>query len=127
DVDGGGALDRLVHTLESDPEAGEPRQRPPGEAVFQQFLHRTREQHRDVVRGERLLTLVRDRGGLARMIVAHRDQYATVRRGALAVAVLERVATAVHARTLAVPDRIDAVVPGAGQQHGLLCAPDRGS
>src|SRR5690606_25655465 len=70
---------------------------------------------------------VRDRGGLARMIVAHRDQYATVRRGALAVAVLERVATAVHARTLAVPDRIDAVVPGAGQQHGLLCAPDRGS
>ena len=124
EVHGGGALDRLVDALEADPEAGEPRQRPAGEAVFQQFLHRAREQHRDVVGGERLFALVRDGGRLARMIVTHRDQHAAVWRGALAVAVLEGVPAAVHARTLAIPDRIDSVVLRAGQQHGLLRAPD---
>ena len=58
------------------------------------------------------------------MIVARADQHAAVLRRTLAVAVLEHVAAAIHPRSLAVPDREDAVVPGARQQRRLLRAPD---
>ena len=51
----------------------------------------------DRPRGERLLALVRNGGGLAGMVVARADQHAAELRRALAVAVLEHVAAAVDA------------------------------
>ena len=39
---------------------------------------------------------------------------------------LQRIAAAVDPRPLAVPDREDAVIFGAGEQADLLAAPDRG-
>ncbi len=60
------------------------------------------------------------------MIVAGQRQHAAVGRGAGRVAVLQRVAAAVDPRPLAVPDRKDAVIFGAGEQPDLLAAPHRG-
>ena len=60
------------------------------------------------------------------MVVAGQRQHAAMRRGAGRVAVLQRVAAAVDPRPLAVPDREDAVIFGAGKQPDLLAAPDRG-
>src|SRR5690606_6314265 len=53
------------------------------------------------------------------------DEHAAAPRRAGRVAVLERVAGAVDARPLAVPEGEDAVVAGAGEEARLLRAPDR--
>jgi hypothetical protein len=60
------------------------------------------------------------------VVVAGQSEHAAVRRRAGHVAVLERVARAVDARSLAVPHGEDAVVFGAREQADLLAAPHRG-
>ena len=69
---------------------------------------------------------MRDRGRLARVIVADANQHATVLRCALAVAMLERVAAAIDARTLCVPKREDTVARRSRKQRRLLGAPHCG-
>ena len=59
------------------------------------------------------------------MVVAGQHQHAAVLRRARVVRMLEDVAAAVDARTLAVPHREDAVVVRARVQVDLLRAPDR--
>jgi hypothetical protein len=72
-----------------------------------------------------VLALVRDRRGLGARIVPREHQYAAVGRRTGVVAVLERVAGAVDARALAVPDAEYAVVARTGQVVHELRAPDR--
>src|SRR3546814_5617608 len=64
------------------------------------------------------------RGGA--MVVTAERQHAAMLRGAGGIAVLEDIHRAVDAGALAVPDRIDAVIVGAGEQVELLAATDRG-
>ena len=96
------------------------------QAVVQHFLHAGRKQRRNHAGLQDVIALVRQRGGLGRMIVARHHQHAAMRRGAGGVGVLEHVATAVHARPLAIPHAEHAVVTRAGKQVDLLRAPDRG-
>jgi hypothetical protein len=72
-----------------------------------------------------VLALVRDRRGPGARIVPREHQYAAVGRRTGVVAVLERVAGAVDARALAVPDAEHAVVARTGQVVHELRAPDR--
>src|SRR5690606_28159279 len=60
------------------------------------------------------------------MVVAHQRQDAAMLRGACEIGVAEDVAGAVDARSLAVPEGKDAVVPALAQQLGLLRAPAGG-
>ena len=55
-----------------------------------------------------------------------RQAWSAVHRSAGRIGVLEHVATAVHARTLAVPHAIHTLDLGPGEQVGLLGAPDHG-
>ena len=79
-----------------------------------------------IARDEFLLGAVRQRRRAAGVVVAGQRQHAAVLRGAGGVAVLEHVAAAVDARALAVPHGEHAVVLRAGEQVGLLRAPDHG-
>ena len=60
------------------------------------------------------------------MVVAGEAQHAAVPGRACRIAMAEHVATAVDARTLAVPDADHAVVIRAGREVELLRTPDRG-
>src|SRR5450830_366665 len=60
------------------------------------------------------------------MVVTGNHQYATVTRGASHVGMLEDIATAVHARPLAIPQRKYTVILRTGKQVDLLRAPDAG-
>ena len=60
------------------------------------------------------------------MIIAGDDQYAAMVRSTCHVGMLEDVAAAVHAWSLAVPQRKHAVVLCTRKQIDLLCAPDAG-
>ena len=108
EVDGGAAFDHLRQRREPDPRAREPRQRPAVEPELQHLRHRRGRHGRHAPRLERLVALVRRRGRHAAVVIARDDEHAAVRGGAVGVAVLERVARAVHARPLAIPEREDA-------------------
>ena len=73
-----------------------------------------------------MVGLVRQRRRLRRVVVAGEHQHAAVLRRAGEVRVLEHVAAAVDAGTLAVPHREHAVDVRARVQVDLLRAPDRG-
>ena len=60
------------------------------------------------------------------MVIAGQHQDAAVAGRARGIAVLEHVARPVHARTLAVPHGIDAVIARTGEHADLLAAPDGG-
>ena len=75
---------------------------------------------------QRLLALVRDRRRLRAGVVACEREHAAVRRGAGVVRVLERVARAVDAGPLAVPDPEHTIVLRARIQPRLLRSPHRG-
>ncbi|MNM82094.1 hypothetical protein D3C81_941170 [compost metagenome] len=62
----------------------------------------------------------------AGVVIGGQRQHATVLRRAGGVGVLEHVAATVHARALAVPHAVHAIDVGAGEQVGLLRAPDHG-
>src|ERR1700731_4124418 len=57
------------------------------------------------------------------VIVAHEGQHAAIFRGAREIGVAEDIAAAIDARTLAVPEREDAIVLALPAHLGLLRAP----
>ena len=120
------ALDGVGDALEADPAARVPRHRPAVQAEIEDLLHARRIEHRHQRRREHVIRLVRQRRRLRAVIVARERQHAAVLRGSRVVGVLEHVAAAVDARTLAVPHREHAVVFRARVQVHLLRAPDRG-
>ena len=124
--DRGRAFDGLGDRLEADPAAGVARQRKAQNAEIEIILQRRRIDHRHHRRGEHLLALMRQRRGLAAMVVAGERDHAAIRRGAGRVGVLERVHRAVDAGALAVPDAEHAIDLGAGEHADLLAAPHRG-
>ena len=65
--------------------------------------HRGRRHHGHVIGLKQLIALVRHAGRHAAVVVARHHQHAAVRRRAIGVAVLERVARPIHPRALAVP------------------------
>ncbi len=125
-LDHAGRLHGLVHALERDPRAAEPRHRPAVERVVDEFLHARGVQDRDHHVDEVEFGLVRGGGGFRRVIVAHQGDHAAVLRGAGEIGVAEHVAGTVDARALAVPHAEHAVVLALAAQFGLLRAPDGG-
>ncbi len=125
-VDHGGRLDRLVHRLERDPGAAEAGHRPAVEAIVEEFLYPGWAQDRDHHVYEMIFGLVRGGRGLGGVVVAHQRQHAAVFRCAGEIGVAEDVASAVDARTLAVPHAEDAVVLALTPKLRLLGAPERG-
>ena len=124
DVDGGRRVDGVLHGLQADPAAGIARQRPADDPVVEELLDARRIQDRHHRVDHRELALVRRRRRFARVVVAHQRDHAAPRRGAREVAVTERVAGAVDARPLAVPDGEHAVeVALVAEDVRLLRAP----
>ncbi len=119
-------LHRLGDRLEPDPAPGEPRHRPAQHPHVEDVLHAGRIEHRHHRADEFLFGAVRQRRRTTGVVVGRQRQHATVLRCARGVAVLEHVAAAIHARPLAVPHRIHAIDGRAGEQVGLLRAPDHG-
>ena len=126
EVDGRAALDHFRERREADPVAREARQRPAVEAELEVLGDVGRRQHRHVPRLHRRVALVRHRRRDAAVVVAGDDEDAAVRRRAVGVAVLERVAGAVDAGALAVPHREDAVGGALGVGLDALRAEHRG-
>ncbi|ESS36882.1 hypothetical protein P355_1630 [Burkholderia cenocepacia KC-01] len=109
EVDGRARLDRFRDRLEADPRARVARQRPAVQAEFEHVGDVRRVHDRHVPRHHREIALVRHRRRHAAMVVARDDQHAAVRRRPVRVAVLQRIARAIDARSLAVPHRIHAL------------------
>jgi len=115
----------LLNDLEADPTAAEARQREAQQTEIHELLHVGGVQHRHHGIDEAVLALLRQRRGLAGVIVAGGDDHTAVLRRARRVAVLERIAGAIDARALAVPQSEHTVVKSARKQIDLLRAPDR--
>ena len=122
DRDRGRAFHRVVDAFERHPAAGEARHGDAEEAVLQDLLHAGGVQGRHQRVDHRVLALVRGGAGFADVIVAEQHQHAAVRGGAEQVAMADRVARAVDARALGVPDREHAVVAGLAVEPDLLRA-----
>ncbi|MCW0416852.1 hypothetical protein NB689_002606 [Xanthomonas sacchari] len=122
----GRGLHRLGDGLEADPAPGVAAHRPAEQAHVEDVLHPGRIEHRHHRADELVLRAVRQGRAAARVVVGGQRQHAAMARGAGGVAVLEHVAAAVHARALAVPHGIHAIHARAGEQVGLLRAPDHG-
>lgn len=125
DIDRGRRFHHVRHALHRYPQAGVAAHRPAVQAVVEILLHVGRIQHRNAGRLEHVFRLVRQRRGLAGMIVTRQHQDPAVRGRAGRVGVLEHVDGAVHAGPLAVPHAEHAVEPGRRIQVDLLRAPDR--
>ena len=95
------------------------------QAKLDELLHGCGVQHWQPIRRHRLLALMRDSGTLTRMVVPEYQQYATLGGSALAVAMLDGVASAVHTGTLAVPQGEHAIHLWLRHQVQLLRAPNR--
>jgi hypothetical protein len=89
-------------------------------------LHAGRIEHRHHRADELVLAAMGQGRAAAGVVVGGQGQHAAMAPGTGGIAMLEHVATAVHARTLAVPHGIHAIDPGAREQVGLLGAPDHG-
>ena len=126
DLDGGRAFHRLGDRLEPDPASGEAREREAVEPELQIFANVGGVQDRHHRRLKDLLALVRERRGLAAVIIAGERQHAAEFRAAGGVAVLERIGRAVDARSLAVPDGEHAIDRGSREHVDLLAAPHGG-
>src|SRR5690606_30071164 len=120
-----GRVGDLLRDLQSDPAAGEPRQLESEQSEVDDLLDIRWIQHRNHRVDEREFALVRQRRRFADVVVAGGDEHAAVPRRARGVTVLERIAGAVDAGTLAVPQPEHAVVARAGEEARLLRAPDR--
>ena len=122
DRDRGRALDRVVDAFQRHPAAGEARHGDAEQAVLQDLLHAGRVEHRHQRVDHGVLALVRRGARFADMVVAEQHQHAAMRGGAEQVAVADRVAGAVDARPLGVPDREHAVVAALAVEADLLGA-----
>ncbi len=136
DRDRGRALDRVVDAFQRHPAAGEARHGDAEQAVLQDLLHagRIERRHQRVDHG--VLALVRRGARFADMVVAEQHQHAAMLGRPEQVAVADRIARAVDAGALGVPDREHAVVAalaveadllGAGAGRGRQVLVDRGS
>ena len=125
DLDRARAVDRVGEALHRDPRAREAREREAVQAEVEVLLHARRIEDGDRAVDQRRFALVRDRRRARGGIVAAEREHAAARRGARVVGVLQRVAGAVDAGALAVPDAEDAVVVRAGVQRRLLRSPHR--
>ena len=99
----------LRYGLEADPHAGEAAQRIAVFAEFEIFADARRMQRRHEPAHEGDVGLMRHRRGDAAMVVAGDHQHAAMGRRAIGVAVLQRIARAVDAGALAVPEAEDAL------------------
>ena len=123
-VDRAGQFDVVLDAFDADPDAGEAGERPAVETVVEDLLHagRIEDRHHRVDEGE--LRLVRGGRAFAGVVVAHQRDDAAMLRRAGEIGVAKRVAGAVDARPLAVPEAEDAVVAALAAHLRLLRAPD---
>src|SRR5690606_4677935 len=121
-----GRLHGLGDGLEAHPAPGVAGHRPADQAHVEDVLNAGRGEDRHHRAGELALAAVRQGGRTTGVVVGGQRQHAALLRVAGGVAVLEHVAAAVRARALAVPHGVDAIDLGAGEQAGLLGAPDHG-
>ena len=110
----GRGFHRVGQGLEGHPAAGIARQGPAMHAEVEIVLHTGRGQHRHHHRLEEVVGLVGQGGRLGGVVVAGDHQHPAVLRAAGGVGVAEHVATAVHARPLAVPHAEHALHAGLG-------------
>ncbi len=103
-VDRGGGFDRVLEKLQSNPDAGEARQGEAVNAVIENLLHAGRRQDRHHHVDECEIRLMRGGRGFRRMVVAHQREHAAVARRAREIDMAQRVAAAVDAGSLAVPN-----------------------
>ncbi len=126
DIDRAAALGDVGDDFHADPAAGKARHRDAVQAEVDQFLGIRRIEDRHADRDERGVGIV-DRGRRFRaVVVACEGDRAALRRGPGEVGVPQRVARAVDAGSLAVPDAEHAVDCRAGKARDMLRAPDRG-
>ena len=121
-----GAVRHVRRRDEACPAASEPRQRPAEQPEIQHLLHIRRGEHRNTKIPQRVLAAARQRRGLAGGIVADHQQCAPGRAGAGGVGMAQRVAGAIQARRLAVPEAEHALMAGPRKQAHLLAPPHRG-
>ncbi len=127
DIDAGGRLDHLLDRLHAGPDPGKAAHCEGVQAQIQDVLNRRRKKHRQTARLEDVVALVCRGAALGDMIVAGHGDHAAMACGACHVGMLEDIGTAVHPRTLPVPDPEDAIVLlGRRVQIQLLGAPNRG-
>jgi hypothetical protein len=123
DVDRGRGLHRFGDRLEPDPASRVTRHRPADEAEVEDVLHARRIEHRHHRADEFVFRAVRQRGAAAGVVVGRQREHAALGRGAGRVGMLEHVARAVDARSLAVPHAEHAFDLRTREQVGLLRAP----
>ena len=123
---GGGAFGDVGGKLQRGPAAGVARHGQAGAAEIEDVLHVGGDQHRHHGVGQGELALVRCGRGGRRVIVAGHHQHPAVGRGARQIGMLEGVARAVDAGSLAVPQAEHPVLARAVEQADLLGAPQRG-
>jgi hypothetical protein len=105
EVDGRTGFDRLRNRLVADPRAREARQLPAIQAELQHVGDVRRIHHRHMPGHHCEVALMRHRRRHATVIVTGHHQHTAMLGRTVGVAVLERVACAIHARALAVPHR----------------------
>ncbi len=93
------------------------------DAQIEILLHTRRRQQRHGDCLEDVIGLMRQGRRLGRMVVAGDHQHATMTRAAGGIGMAEHVAATIDARALAVPEREDAGMAGAGEQIDLLATP----
>ncbi|MDT4827083.1 hypothetical protein FQZ97_604120 [compost metagenome] len=116
------ALDDLGQRRHADPRARVARQLVAVQAELQVLGHARGLHHGHAPGHEGVVALVRHRRRHAAVVVARHHQHAAVRRRAIRIAVLERVARAVHARALAVPHGVHAIDGALGVGFDTLRA-----
>ncbi len=125
-MDRAAALGDVGHHLHADPAARKARHRDAVEAEVDQLLGVRRVEHRHADGDERRVGEI-DRGrGFCAVIVAGERDRAALGRDAGEIGVAQRVAGAIDARSLAVPNAEHAVDGRAGKAGQMLRAPDRG-
>ena len=126
DLHRGGRLDGVVDALQRGPAAAVAREREGVEPEVEDLLHAGRVEHRDGGVDHRVLAVVRGGRGLAGVVVAEQRHHPAEPRRPREVRVAQRVARAVHARPLAVPQAEHPVVRALAVEPGLLGAPAGG-
>ncbi|MNS97912.1 hypothetical protein D3C72_1322610 [compost metagenome] len=122
----GARFHHFLHCLHARPQPAEAAHGKGMHAQVKDVLHVRREEHRQPARHEGVVALVGQRAALGDVVIAGERDHATQRRGAGEVGMLERIAAAVDAGALAIPDAEHAVVALAGGiEVQLLRAPDR--
>ena len=120
-------LDHFADRLEAHPRARKARQRPAVQPELQVLGDVARVQHRHAPGLHRQVALVRHRRRDAAVVVTGNHEHTALRRRAVDVAVLERIARAIDAGAFAVPHRGHAIDRALRvQRHALRAQARRG-